>query len=477
MSEIEEIVDRHNRRTVLNHPSFVFLIGAGASVTSHIPDGATVLKGLKKKYKFSHEVVDEYRDKLRMTEYQATMYAIRNHSANGAFEISDYIRMLIEKNARRRAPDNRWIINNCHEVVAGILVHKPDFARAAITTNFDPLLNYALLQQWNTEPLLIRHYDEVESMKPAALQHRFPVLLHIHGYWQNHEVYNDPVQFAEWMSQWNAALEQSWPSDVIVIGYSGQEDSIAMEWLRCCVRYGRTVWWCRYAPGGRLREFLSDEDIVANLANNRISTGRVRSQVEFIPIEGADQFALQLGTALSVPGAKDMKGIADVFPWFKPSEVSAFGNNATAKLKTYKGNIAFRESPDALEPKITFSMAGAKNPANNHAGINIDTVEREFRMPKRATKIRIYYSGSSSQKDRRFEFKLHSRKNAHRVLIPIFPNKQGYHDIPLSKFLNVDLKTIWRVVIAADSDAIKPREKASIRIHRTELLDKTGHSI
>ena len=58
-----------------------------------------------------------------------------------------------------------------------------------LTTNFDPLFHYALIERNADEPKIIRHPAELNYMFPFETD-VFPTTIHLHGYWQNHHVGN-----------------------------------------------------------------------------------------------------------------------------------------------------------------------------------------------------------------------------------------------------------------------------------------------
>jgi len=444
------------RRTHGSGFQYVFLVGAGASVSSHIPDGRTMCDQLRSKYPVTDDEIDKF-ERMGMTRYQATLRAIRD-TLDDKF-ISRYIREMILNNARRPEPDGRWIVNNFYDTLANILAEKSYFCRVALTTNFDPLLYYAFIQNRNTEPVLIRHFEELESMRPREVYEEFPCLMYLHGYWQNHQLYNDPSQLGTYAAQWVEGLSQLLlEHDVIVVGYSGLEDSIALEWIRKCLQRGRDVFWCVHSPDG----YLDNARVAQILAKLTIDSKLPldRQNLKFAPIPNADRAALDLGKALGLPRATQLATLHDVFPWFSPAGMSVFANGGSVEPRA-EGSLI-----------LDFAMGDDPFPGNNHAGINIDTVEHQLSLDGyNALSVEYTVEALTAPADAAgFEIKLHSEKNAWSYHLPLRPEGNS-HLVLLDEYRrnDVDLRRIWRVVIAADVKCLGTSGGARITIKRTSL--------
>jgi hypothetical protein len=143
---IKRIVNRSRGAEKAGKPNFqyIFLVGAGASISSNIPDALTMCCNIQKSYEIKEEDILKYINQ-DITRYQATFRAAMDKSDNRF--ISRLVRDQIQ-NARRPSPDYRWIINNFYNTIAEILIFKTYFSRVVITTNFDPLIYYAFIQNW-----------------------------------------------------------------------------------------------------------------------------------------------------------------------------------------------------------------------------------------------------------------------------------------------------------------------------------------
>lgn len=436
---------------------YVFLVGAGASVSSHIPDGRTMCDQLRRRYPVTDEEIDRF-ERLGMTRYQATLRAIRD-TLDDKF-ISRYIREMILTNARRPEPDGRWIVNNFYDTLANILTEKGHFCRVALTTNFDPLLYYAFIQNWNTEPVLIRHFEELESMRPREVYEEFPCLMYLHGYWQNHQLYNDPSLLGTYAARWVEGLSQLLlEHDIIVVGYSGLEDSIALEWIRKCLQRNRDVFWCVHSPEG----YLDNGRVAQILAKLTLESKLPLDgpNLKFVPISSADRTALDIGKALELPRATQLATLHDVFPWFSPAGMSVFANGGKVEPLS-EGRLL-----------LDFTMGEDPFPGNNHAGVNIDTVEHQLSLDA-FNFLRVEYAVDALEAPPDapgFEIKLHSEKNAWSYHLPLRPEGDT-HLVPLDEYRrnNIDLRRIWRVVVAADVKCLGTGGRARIALKHTSLL-------
>jgi len=432
---------------------YIFLVGAGASISSNIPDALTMCRHIQENHNINEEEIQKYMNRNPpMNRYQAT-FRIALNKLDDRF-VSRFVREQI-KNARRPAPDYRWIINNFYNTIAEILTFKLNFSRLVVTTNFDPLIYYAFIQNWSNEPILIRHYEELKSMRPKDVQDEFPSIIYIHGYWQNHWMYHEPSALIAYVKQWVPALSKKYHShDVIVIGYSGLEDSIALEWLKECLKKGRTIWWGVHS----LTDVLGDTKVSTIL--KRFDGSDIANLI-FFPIKTADKFALDLGKSLGLEQASKIHCIYPIFSWFKPISVDQFSSGAKLEFEV-EGSLILK-----------FTMGSDPFPGNNHAGFNIDTVYHELNL-KEFKGITIFYSVVNSSKNKDspgFEFKLHSKTNAWSYYVPLKLNEES-HTILLEKFREqgVDLSKIWRIVIAADVKCLGKNGHCTIKIFNTELF-------
>jgi hypothetical protein len=305
------------------------------------------------------------------------------------------------------------------------------------------------------EPILIRHYEEIISMRPHEVLDEFPSIIYLHGYWQNHWLYHEPKRLKEYSEKWITALSLIYPShDVIVVGYSGLEDSIALRWLKECLKNDSTVWWGIHSPTGIL------DDTKVNAVHKRFD-GCNTTNLIFFPIKSADQFALDLGKSLGLEQASKIHCINQIFSWFKPSRIDQFSSGAKLEFKVEKSL------------SLKFEMGSDPFPGNNHAGFNIDTREYELNLEKfKGIKIKYSVKNLSKKKDSPgFEFKLHSTINAWSYHVPLESNEESYI-IPLERFREhgVDLSKIWRIVIAADVKCLGENGHCTINILKTELF-------
>ena len=115
-------------------------------------------------------------------------------------------------------------------------------------------------------------------------------------------------------------------NDVIVVGYSGLEDNIAQKWLRACLRNECRIWWCLFHPskkeeGSERKEENESPDKPSASSKlklppdwpdrwmprekltideqekeiRRLLENPKGSNLRFVRIDGADDFALRFG--------------------------------------------------------------------------------------------------------------------------------------------------------------------------------------
>ena len=439
---------------------YIFLIGAGASFSSDIPGGLQISESFMSEYNITEEMIEkEIAKDPNLSRYQAVLRIVQE--GESAEHVSEHIRNFILK-ARRPEPDFRWKINSCYNGIASIIVNRKYFSRVAFTTNFDPLLHYAFIQNFYSEPVLIRHSQEIENNSfPKGIEKDFPVLMYLHGYWQNHHLFHDATQFQNFHDTWIKLLTKEWNSNhVIVLGYSGLENSIATKWLKNCLSQPSDikVWWCYYCAN----EMLSNDD-QNKMEKIRSNLNCYDQRLEFILIKSADQFILDLGSRLDIEYCKNISCVNKIFDWFYPSDISKFNNGAT--IRYYPGT-------DYL--KIDFESGNDLLPGNNHAGLNIDTVKHVLDINhynEIELDYEIRFEGEIPKDSPGFEFKLHSENSGWSYHIPIQVDKRTKQLIDLNEFRKKDinfLKNIWRLVIACDVKTMGINNKLSIMIYKCE---------
>lgn len=404
-----------------------FLLGAGASYSCGIPLGGEIANHLTKKYDKDNEWGKRAPS---MSDYE---WAMSHFSAEEQLEM---IRGFIEK---ARAQDTQWKLNHCYLVLSEIWKNYTKIPRILMTTNFDPLFFYAMLEQ-NIEPKLIRYPSDVGYMKPFETQ-LFPSIVHLHGYWQNHLILNQVEQWSKFLRRWSKPLAIGLKGyTFVVLGYAGSEDDVVMklfEKLESDDQIGQIL-WCH-------NETLPTE------VEERLSQFKTLNTVK---IDGADPFMLEVGKKLGLAEIKTIAALDNVFKEdadkrFHPGFVAIFYSHA---------EITAKASNDIKKYELTITTSkDYRKPGENYAGIEIVPVDRLYDLSLFKHVLLEYdveIEGDLAGNNANFEFKLQSKDAAYIAPVYIKPNEQTVVQLEEFKANGVDLKRVERIVIAANCERI-----------------------
>lgn len=439
----EEVAERiaadiEKRSTSRRRGGYLFVLGAGASYSCDIPLAKEMVNDL------TGILIDrgwnepEERDD-KVPDYQWVMSKFPEQ------EQVDIIRDYIK---RARVTDGRWKLNHCYLVLSEIWKSYPQYPRVLLTANFDPLFYYALLEQ-NIEAKLIRYFNEVNSMQAFDTE-KFPSIIHLHGYWQNHFLYNTLQHFETYSEGWiNSLVGQIMPFGLVVIGYAGNPAEILMQTLsRARDQYVRiigNIYWCHLKNTQISNKTRVELDKLGNVVT--------------VPIQDADSFMLQIGEALRLPEIKKISAFASVIEEQPPGFIWLFYNSATVTVDAETLPITIRIQTDSYHVK----------PGENYAGIDIYTVKRLFDL-SHYSQVTVEYDATLSEGkgggSHEFEFKLQSARAAHIENIPIGLNQKI--SLPLSLYSDdgVDLAAVDRIVIAANCEQIGCDSTLEIKLKR-----------
>ncbi len=366
------------------------------------------------------------------------------------FDSDEQVEIIQKYIERARAIDGQWKLNHCYLVLSEIWKTYPQYPRILLTTNFDPLFHYALLEQ-NIEPKLIRYFSEMNHMQPFDTK-KFPTIIHLHGYWQNHFLYNDIRAFKNYRGQWVKRLvPELQPYGLVIIGYSGHPYDIMMQTLLGTGEYDRIagdIYWCH------LEDTQIDNDIYVKLDK--------MGNVFEVPIQDADSFMLKIGEALKFPQIVKISAFASVIEGTPPGFTWEFNNHATVDVDVDNGVIIrIKTHPD-------YGKSG-----ENYAGIDIYTVQRLFDLSK-YSQVTVEYDAKlkegKSDGSHKFEFKLQSAEAAHIEYIPIGLDQETTLELSLYSNVGVDLRAVDRIVIAANCEQIGCGSSLEIKLKRIRWL-------
>ena len=427
---------------------YLFLLGAGASDSCDIPVAKGMVIDLKEQLRKQGQWDESEERDHRLRDYQHVMSKFRFASQQ-----ADIIRGYIE---RAKAADGRWKLNHCYLVLCEIWKSYSNYPRVLLTTNFDPLFHYALLEQ-NIEAKLIRYFSEMEYMDPFDTE-AFPSIIYLHGYWQNHHLYNNLQTFLSFRTQWVRALTPNLNRfGLVVLGYSGYPEDIAMQTLlhihdQLGTQIDGPILWCHLE-----RTQISNEThaVLDKLGN-----------VFAVPIQDADSFMLRVGESLGLPQVIKIRAFASVLEELPPGFIGEFCNQATVSVKVGTLSAISNQRDVTIWVK---THPDYEKPGENYAGIEIYTVKRLFDVSKHSLVIVEYDAtlregqGGGSQK---FEFKLQSREAAHIEYIPIGQGKEISLSLARYSDEGVNLGAVDRIVIAANCEQIGCGSLLEIKLKR-----------
>jgi hypothetical protein len=116
-----------------------------------------------------------------------------------------------------------WILTPAVEALGHLIAWYPDrFGRAALTTNFDPLLEVAIMKSGGHHFRTVLHRDGNLGQTEGTGCH----VIHLHGYWYGADTLHTPRQLNQSRPRLKASLSSLVKAKTIVIsGYGGWDDT------------------------------------------------------------------------------------------------------------------------------------------------------------------------------------------------------------------------------------------------------------
>ncbi|MGE4293346.1 MAG: SIR2 family protein, partial [Desulfovibrio sp.] len=319
---------------------YTLLLGAGASVSSGIPHVKDLIEEWKQEIycdekelllPLSPDKFQEYKSWER-TEYKDILDGIRNELAT----VSEYGTLFQHK---RKTREERQMY--VEQLITGkspcpgyfylaSLIDSGRFNRV-LTTNFDDLVNDALVAYFNVKPINCAFDSAVNSFNPTSLR---PKIIKLHGDYLYDNLKNTDEELQDLSTNMEEKMvEMCENKGLIVIGYGGDDESV-MTPIRENLRKNKKfitkgIHWCIHVPDGDKAE-IREEDIPEKLATIR---RRHPDRVFLYSIESFDKFMESVFTRCRL-----------AFP--------------LSILKPYESNAAnvFYESCEALERSEKLSI-------------------------------------------------------------------------------------------------------------------------
>ena len=443
----EIAVDIIERNAPSRNGGNLFLLGAGASYSCDIPLAPVIAEELedqlRKKGKWKEPNENNRRE---MSRYEWAMHQFHKDTQ------LDIIRSYIEK---ARASDGTWKLNHCYLTLAEIWERFPNYPRTLLTTNFDPLFFYAMMER-NIEPKLIRHVAEMDHMNPFKTNN-FPSIIFLHGYWQNHLILNTPKQWDNVKNKWGSRLSGELKNyGLVVLGYSGGYNDILMltlDYIRNSMHTTLVgpIYWCHL-----------DE-----IPNYTYAALQELDGVYTVKIKDADSFMLKIGEKLKLPGSIKFKAFSQVIGKQAPGIIEEFKSHAGIAIESLndeKNGVKIIIQTDEKYDK----------PGLNYAGVVVFPVKRLFDLSNYSS-ITLEYDAEVTRKNNEksfFEIKLQSKEAAHIELAPVDLNKKITISLEKYKAKGIDLKAVDRLVVAANCEQIGSGARLELRLRRIDWLQR-----
>ena len=267
---------------------YAFFIGAGCSVSSGIPDSATLVRDVWLP-RLRRRIAPEQAD---MEEWAAR--AFPNYDpANPSLIYGDLIKRLFHQ-AKKRQQEFERLCKDRYPVIgyatlAKLMTIYGGRFNVVLTTNFDDLLQDALYLYTDVRPLVIYHESLAGYIRPTQTR---PLVVKLHG--DNHlSPYNTIEETARLGDEFRNPIKFILHDrGLIFVGYGGNDKSIIrlLETLPDgALQYG-VYWVSNREPQGEIRSWLESREAIL-VENNDFDRLMVLIKKEFnLPFPDVSRF-------------------------------------------------------------------------------------------------------------------------------------------------------------------------------------------
>jgi hypothetical protein len=254
---------------------YALLLGSGVSRTAGIPTGwEIVLDLISKVAKALGEVTPNdpimwYRAKYsKEPEYSDLLEAI----ASTGTERNAILRSYFEPNDDERK-NGLKLPTPAHRAIAQLV--KLGYIRIIVTTNFDHLLESALVDEGMT-PDVISNEDALHGTVPYV--HSKCTIIKLHGDYRDTRIKNTSLELKSYSKKFNDLLDRVFDEfGLVICGWSAEWDTALLDAILRCSSHRYTTYWTT-------RGNVSDNA-------QRVIESR---KAQLIAMEGADQFFTKL---------------------------------------------------------------------------------------------------------------------------------------------------------------------------------------
>ena len=284
--------------TIYSSPGvYALLLGSGISRDAGIPTGWEITLDLIRKIAATEkaepkDLIKWYQERYHESpDYTKLLKKLTKTSTDRANLLRSYFEPKLEKRE-----EGLKIPTLAHKCIA-ILI-KYGYIRIILTTNFDRLLEEALLEQ-GISPAIISTEDEMKGAMPFV--HNDCTIIKLHGDYMNTRIKNTPEELAKYSNKFNKYLDRIFDDfGLIICGWSAEYDIALRNAL-----YRR-----------KNRRFSTYWTVKGKLCEDAIRLSN-HLKAEQIPIESANKFFTQL-----LEKAKALKDIEKPHPLSLPLAIT-----------------------------------------------------------------------------------------------------------------------------------------------------------
>ncbi len=220
---------------------YALLIGSGVSRAAQILTGREItLDLIEKLAKLQGEACNGNPEKWYLEKYsrEANYSELLEGLADTATERRDLLHVYFEPNEEERI-EGLKMPTEAHRAIAGLAAH--GFVRVVITTNFDRLIEKALIEK-GIDHTVLSSPEQIKGALP--LVHSGLCVLKVHGDYGDPHLKNTTAELAEYPCELNQLLDQIFDEfGLIVCGWSAQSDKALCDAIYRARKRRFTTFW------------------------------------------------------------------------------------------------------------------------------------------------------------------------------------------------------------------------------------------
>lgn len=278
---VKDLIRFISNRTDNSIPNFSLLLGAGASVTSGVRSGQTLIADWKREILLEEEIeLGSSEDYFVNGNFPKWYDASNPYSClfEKRYDLARQRRIFVEKEVSGKTPSIGYAYL--------VKLIENNYFNTVFTTNFDDLLNEAFNRFSLLHPIVCAHDSSIAGVSVTS---KSPKIIKLHGDYLFDNLRATRNETQELDENMNKKF-QEFAKDfgLIVIGYGGQDESIMnilKELTESDDSFKNGIYWC-------IRKGESDfSDKLKSLLEHK--------KVFYVEIEGFDEFMAELNKSLN----------------------------------------------------------------------------------------------------------------------------------------------------------------------------------